>query len=304
MNSKFPEIPDDLRALMAEIGPRWGTNPAGHVKLMIDRFSEVLRQSPKEGVTVQRGIPYGPHPRQTFDLFMPDRPEADRAAVVFVHGGAFLDGHPNRSDEIYSNVLQYFARHGIVGINTGYRLAGDAKYPAATDDVASVVKWTREHAGEIGINVSRIFLMAHSAGAAHAGSYAYDKRLQPPGGPGIAGFVVVSGRVRAETLPENPNAHKVAAYYKTTDAGRLDDVSPVSHVGADSVPTLVAWAEYENPLIDLHCSELVYRLAAAKRRSPPVFWLSGHNHTSAIGHINTADDDLGRALLDFIANPR
>lgn len=304
MNPNFPKIPDDLRALMAEVGPRWSVNPAAHVKLMIERFSEVLKQSSKEGVTVQRGISYGAHPRQTFDLFTPDNSERNRTAVVFVHGGAFLDGHRNRSDEIYSNVLQYFARHGIVGINMGYRLAGDVKYPGATEDVASVIRWVREHAGEIGVDASKIFLMAHSAGAAHAGSYAYDKRLQPAGGPGIAGFIVVSGRVRAEMLAENPNAHKVAAYYDSTDASRLDDVSPVSHVTSDSVPTFVAWSEYENPLIDLHCSELVYRLTAAKRRSPPVYWLRGHNHTSSIGHFNTAEDDLGRAVLEFIAAPR
>ncbi|SHG03087.1 alpha/beta hydrolase [Bradyrhizobium erythrophlei] len=304
MSSKFPEIPDALRALMAEIGPRWGTNPAAHVKIMVDRFSEVLKQSPKDGVTVRRGISYGPHPRQTFDLFKPDDKNARRAAVVFVHGGAFLDGHPNRTEEIYSNVLHYFARNGIVGLNIGYRLAGDAKYPGASEDIASVIKWVRAHADEVGIDASRIFLMGHSAGAAHAGSYAYDKRLQPPAGPGIAGFIVVSGRVRAETLPENPNAHKVAAYYETEDAARLDDISPVSHVSADSVPTFVAWGEYENPLIDLHCTELVYRLAVARRRSPPMFWMRGHNHTSTIGHINTAEDDLGRALLDFVANPR
>jgi acetyl esterase len=128
----------------------------------------------------------------------------------------------------------------------GYRLAGDAKYPAASEDIASVIKWIQQHADEIGVDASRIFLMGHSAGAAHAGSYAYDKRLQPPpppppGGPGIAGLIVVSGGVRAETLPENPNAHKVAAYHETTDGTRLDDMSPVSHVGADSVPTFVAW---------------------------------------------------------------
>ena len=304
MNPKFPEIPDALRALMAEVGPRWGTNPAAHVKLIIERFSEVLKQAPKDGVKVRGGITYGPHPRQFFDLFTPDEARIGRAALVFVHGGAFLDGHPNRTEQIYSNVLQYFARHGIVGINAGYRLAGDTKYPGATEDIASVIEWVRDHADELGVDASRIFLMGHSAGAAHAGSYAYDKRLQPSSGPGIAGFIVVSGRVRAETLPENPNAHKVAAYYETTDAAKLDDVSPVSHVRADSVPTFVAWAEYENPLIDLHCTELVHRLAAAKRRSPPVFWLHGHNHTSAIGHFNTAEDDLGRALLEFVANPR
>jgi acetyl esterase/lipase len=304
MNSKFPEIPAALRALMAEIGPRWGTNPAAHVKLMVDQFSGVLRQAPKGGVTIRAGISYGPHPRQMFDLFTPDDGNARRPALVFVHGGAFLDGHPNRTEEIYSNVLHYFSRNGIVGVNAGYRLAVNAKYPGATEDIATVIKWVREHSGEIGVDASRIFLMGHSAGAAHAGSYAYDKRRQPVSGPGIAGFIVVSGRVRAETFPENPNAHKVAAYYETADAARLDDISPVSHVGADSVPTFVTWAEFENPLIDLHCAELVYRLATAKRRSPPTFWLRGHNHTSSIGHINTAEDDLGRALLDFIDNPR
>ena len=152
MNSKFPEIPDALRALMAEIGPRWGTNPAAHVKLMVDQFSEVLRRAPKDGVTIRAGISYGPHLRQIFDLFTPDDGNTKRPAVVFVHGGAFLDGHPNRTEEIYSNVLHYFSRNGIVGANAGYRLAGDAKYPNATKDIATVIKWVREHADEIGVD--------------------------------------------------------------------------------------------------------------------------------------------------------
>jgi acetyl esterase/lipase len=301
MTSRFPAIPETLRALMAEVGPRWGTNPAAHVKLMVEQFTEVLKKSPKDGVTVRLGVAYGTHPRQVFDVFTPDGENRPRPAVVFVHGGAFLDGHPNRSEEIYSNVLHYFARHGIVGINMGYRLAGDAKYPGATQDVARVVALVHARAQEIGVDPSRIFLMGHSAGAAHAGSYAYDKRLHPAEGPGIAGFIVVSGRVRAETLSDNPNAHKVAAYYGTSDPNELDDVSPVNHVGADSVPTFVAWGQFENPLIDVHCAELVYRLAAAKRHSPPTLWLRGHNHTSTIGHINTSEDELGRAMLDFIA---
>jgi hypothetical protein len=35
-----------------------------------------------------------------------------------------------------------------------------------------------------------------------------------------------------------------------------------------------------------------------------VVWLRGHNHTSTMAHIGTADDQLGRAMLDFIADPR
>jgi len=84
----------------------------------------------------------------------------------------------------------------------------------------------------------------------------------------------------------------------------LDDLSPVTHVDAGSVPTLVAWGEFENPLIDVHCAELVSRLSQAKRRSPPTVWLRGHNHTSTMAHIGTADELLGEALLDFVEHPR
>lgn len=299
----LPEIPADLRKLMADIGPRWAADVPGHIRLMIDRFSEVLQDAPRDGVAVERELRYGAHARQSLDVYLPERPACERAALLFVHGGAFVDGDRNRTEQIYSNVLYYFARRGVVGVNIGYRLAHEAPYPGATLDVASAIQWVRQNADRYAIAPQQIFLMGHSAGCAHAASYAYDERLQPAGGPGVRGLIIVSGRMRAETSAENPNAKKVEAYYGTADPGLLDDMSPVSHVGAASVPTFIAWGEFENPLIDVHCSELVYRLAAAKRRSPPVLWLRGHNHTSTIAHFNTAEEALGRAILDFVARP-
>jgi acetyl esterase/lipase len=299
-----PEIPSELYALMREIGPRWGTDVPGHVRLMIEKFSAVLKDAPRDGMTVRRDVAYGDHPRQTVDIFLPETAETSRAAVLFVHGGAFLDGNKNRSEEIYSNVLHYFGRHGIVGVNIGYRLGGEAKYPGATQDVAAAVSWVRDHAAELGVDPNRIFLMGHSAGCAHIGSYAYDKRYHPAGGPGIRGLIVVSGRVRADNYSDNPNARKVETYYETADPEKLDALSPVSHVSADSVATFIAWGEYENPLLDMHCAELAFRLGQAKRRAPPLLWLKGHNHTSTIAHMNTAEEALGRAILDFMSDPR
>jgi acetyl esterase/lipase len=162
----------------------------------------------------------------------------------------------------------------------------------------------RDTAPTIGVDPQRIFLMGHSAGGAHVGSYAFDRSLQPKAGFGLAGLIVVSGRVRVENRPDNPNARRVEAYYGTADPALLDRLSPISHVGPDSIPTFVAWGEFENPLIDVHCAELVHRLAQAKGRCPPSLWLRGHNHTSTIAHINTAENLLGSALLDFIARPR
>jgi len=296
--SAGPPIPDSLRRLMAELGPRWGEDIPGNVRRMIDAFTPLLAEAPKDGVEVARDIAYGAHPRQQLDVY---RPVAGRSlpVVVFVHGGAFVDGHRNRTPEVYSNILYYFARNGVVGVNIEYRLAPEHRYPSGSEDVRLAVAWTMRHIAEHGGDPAKIFLIGHSAGAAHAASYAYDRRLQPESGPGIAGLVVLSGRVRAEMLPENPNARKVEAYYGD-DPAVLDDCSAVTHVTPDSVPTMIAVAEYENPLLDLHCAELCYRLAAAKRRAPRTVWLAGHNHTSVIAHFNTAEDRLGREILEFI----
>jgi acetyl esterase/lipase len=140
-SAKLPDIPADLRTLMAKIGPNWRDGVTKNVELMVDRFSEVLKHSPRDGVTVHRDIIYGDHPRQAFDVFLPHNVTVPTPVVVFVHGGAFVSGHRNRTEQIYSNVTYYLARRGIAGINMGYRLANDVKYPGATDDIAKVVAW-------------------------------------------------------------------------------------------------------------------------------------------------------------------
>jgi acetyl esterase len=229
-----PNIPDELRNLMAQIGPKWAADTRGHVRLMIEKFSEVLAASMKEGVTLESNVSYGSHERQAFDLFNPAIGETARPALIFVHGGAFTDGSRNRSPEIYANVLYYFARHGIVGINTGYRLAPDARYPEATRDIAAVVKWVRDNARRLNVDPNRVFLMGHSAGAAHVGSYAYDKRHHSSAGHGLAGLLIISGRVRIDNRSDNPNARRVEEYYGRDDT-IYDDVSPVNcHQATDN----------------------------------------------------------------------
>ena len=301
--SDVPHITPELRKLMAEIGPKWLSDTRGHVALMSDAFSEIHRTVPFTGVNVQRDLSYNDHERHQLDVWTPEKPGTGRAAVIFVHGGGFADGHRNRTPEFYSNIPAYFAKHGIVGLNIGYRLAPEAKFPGGSLDIGDAVAWTHRHAAEYGIDPKRIFLMGHSAGGAHVASYAYDKRCHPKEGHGLAGLIVISGRVRADNLPENTNARRVEEYYGP-DNSIYDDVSGVSHVGPDSPPTFVAWSEYENALIDVYCTELVWRLGVANRRSPMSCYLPGHNHTSIVAHIGTSEDVLGSALRHFVEHPR
>ena len=298
----LPEIPDELRRLMAEIGPRWRENVSGNVNIMLDRFSAVLERGPASVADVVSDIAYGDHERQRLDLFSPRHQSGLRPVVLFVHGGAFVSGHRNRTAQIYANVLHYLARFGIAGVNIGYRLADAVTFPGASLDIAAALDWVHAKADLYRIDRNRIFLMGHSAGAAHVGTYAYDPLFADRRAGRLAGMIVVSGRVRADALDENPNARKVQTYYGT-DPSRYEACSPVAHVNSQSVPTFVAWAEFENPLVDVYCAELAYRLAVAKRRSPPVLWLRGHNHTSSIAHIGTSEEILGQAIRDFIHAP-
>lgn len=293
---------NDLDAFLADIGPRWSQQVATNVRCVIERYDPLLAAVPRQGVTVTRDIAYGPDPRQQLDIFA--KPGGTRRPIVlFMHGGAFVEGERNRSDQVYANVLHYFARHDLVGINTEYRLAPRHPFPCATQDVALALEWAIERAGAFGGDPDNIFLMGHSAGAAHVASLAYDPLFACAAHRHVAGSIIVSGRVRADNSVENPNARKVEAYYGS-DAARYDELSPISHVRADSMPTFIAFAEFENPLIDLYCLELAYKLACAKRHAPALMRLPRHNHTSIIAHINTQEDRLGSAMRAFIAEHR
>ena len=90
------------------------------------------------------------------------------------------------------------------------------------------------------------------------------------------------------------------AYYGT-DVALYEARSVVTHAARLDVPLLLAVAEYENPLLDVHAAEMLYRVSAARGRAPRMVRLPRHNHTSIVAHIDTAEDRLGGEILDFIA---
>ena len=44
---------------MAELGRKWGEDIPGHVRAMMEAFTALLADSPKEGVEVTRDVAYG-----------------------------------------------------------------------------------------------------------------------------------------------------------------------------------------------------------------------------------------------------
>lgn len=285
-----------IDALLAEIGPRWALDIRAHSQAVKDAYEPLLARAPKAGIAVERDISYGPHPRQRLDVFRPER-ASGAPVVAFVHGGAFVRGDKRTSDEIYDNVLYWFARQGWVGIDIEYRLAPEARHPAGAEDVRDALEWVAANVGAHGGDAKRLLLIGHSAGGTHAASYVFDPAVAR-GEVRASALVLVSARLRADRLVSNPNAEGVAAYYGANAS--LDEVqAPMHHAASSALPTFVCMAEFENPWLDAYALEFAHRLALARGRAPPLLQVPGHNHMSIIAHFNTADETLGRAILAF-----
>jgi acetyl esterase/lipase len=288
----------ELGRLLADIGPRWQADIRAHSQAIKEAYEPLLRAAPKDGISVARDLPYGDHSRQRLDVFTPalGRPAP---VVVFVHGGAFVRGDKRTTEQLYDNVLYWFARQGFVGVNMEYRSAPEASWPAGAEDVGRVLAWVQAHIEAHGGDRTRVLLIGHSAGGTHAASHVFDPAAAryPVNAQAL---VLISARLRADRLTENPNAEGVAAYYGA-DASLDDARSPMCHAHRSDLPTFVVMAEYENPLLDVYGLEFAHRLALARRRAPRVLQMRGHNHMSIVAHFNTAEDALGREIIGFFA---
>jgi acetyl esterase len=132
------------------------------------RLAEFMSQ---EGATappdadVRDEVTAGPHGPVRVRIYTPlGEIDGDRPGLVWVHGGGFRMGS---IDEPMTDVVarELCARAGAVVVSVDYRLAVDGVcYPVPHDDVVAALRWTRQHARELGMDPGRISVGGDSAG--------------------------------------------------------------------------------------------------------------------------------------------
>lgn len=298
--AQVSNLPAGVQERLRQVGPGWGRDIGGNAQRTLEVFQPLLTAAPKTGVEIVRDIAYGPDPRHRIDAHVPAK-RGNAPVVIFFHGGAYVRGERNITPEVYGNVATYFARHGMLGINGTYRLAPTSTWPASAEDVGRAVAWARENAARYGGDPGRIFLIGHSAGATHVATYAFMKELQPASGHGLAGIVLMSGRYHFDPSPDDPNLANFQAYFGT-DRSRYPRYSPINHVkSAGRLPVFVIIAEYDNPDLDTQGAMLLSALCQRDRACPRFTRMAHHNHLSMTYQFNTADEAIGREILEFIS---
>lgn len=249
-----------------------------------------------EDAPVRRDLAYGPAERHRLDIFTQAQAH-DAPVLLFVHGGGFVTGDKSLPKlPFYDNVGHWAAAQGWVGVTINYRLAPDHMWPSGAEDMVHAVQWVRDNIAAHGGNPRRIVLMGQSAGAVHIASYLALPQLQPSGGPGVAGAVLVSGTY--DPASASPNAYHLAYY--GTDRTRYPDCSMVQGLVKTTIPLCFVVSEFDAIDYRRQAAMVVGAFGKARGDMPRLHWLPGHNHLSPVLAIGTGDDSLGPLVGDFV----
>ena len=84
-------------------------------------------------VSIQEGVEIGKGDGKSLeaDIFLPPLEEKNRPAILFIHGGGWIEG--DRSQLRGYGIL--LARLGFVTMCSSYRLSNEAHWPAQIQDV-------------------------------------------------------------------------------------------------------------------------------------------------------------------------
>lgn len=263
-----------------------------------------VRQPPAprvpEGVKAIRDVPYvaDGHARQKLDLYLPEKSDGPLPLIIWVHGGGWQGGSKTGCPPARDN---YMAR-GYAVASIGYRLSGDAIFPAQIEDCKAAIRWLRAHAKEHNLNPDRFAAWGSSAGG-H-----------------LVALLGTSGDIRAfdvgAHLDQSSRVQAVCDYYGPTDLLQMDAhalnkqrsnhnsptsaeskliggaiqenkdkvarANPITYVSKDDPPFLIVHGDQDSTVAH-HQSEILYdalRSAGARVRFHTI---EGAGHGSGFG---------------------
>ena len=181
------------------------------------------------------GVAYGPLPRQKLDVYTPTAaaPTAGWPVVVFFYGGSWNSG----SRDEYKFMGEALAERGILTVVADYRLYPEVRYPEFLKDSALALAWGFDNTRRLGGDLSRVFVMGHSAGGYNAAMLALDPRWLAPTGHSageLAAWIGLAGPY--EFLPLGPGPAQPVFFHPNYPP----NTQPIDFVGPDSLRAFLA----------------------------------------------------------------
>jgi acetyl esterase/lipase len=273
--------------------------------------------------------------RHLLDVFHPS--DVKNAPVVLcVHAGAWMIGDKNFHG-LHRNIGTFLASHGYMAIEINYALSPQFKHPEHVRDLARAYAWVRAHAGDYGGDRDQIILLGHSAGGHMVSLLATDDQyLRDPALkltdadraalkavisvsgvyeiPGPDDVLKLSEAMLNQVLAQRniaPVSLKAPDWLRQSavmnpfnqvfgsDAAKLRDASPLTHVRKGLPPFLLLYAENDLPLLPGQADAFAKALKAAGD-SVQLDRIADSNHDSILFRIPRPEDPTAKVVLAFL----
>ncbi len=223
-------------------------------------------------------VAYGPHPREVYDLFLPEG--QPKGVLVFIHGGYWH----SLSHSLWSHLAAGPMAHGWAVAMPGYPLCPEVSIADITGSIVRAV-------AAIGARVAGdMVISGHSAGGHLAARMACDD-VALPVAHRVRRYVSISGVHDLRPLIKT-GMNEVLGLTLASAAAE----SPALKTPRDGVELLAWVGENERPEFLRQNSLLgnIWRGAFAKTGCVQA---KGHHHFSVIGDMAKANSPLTRALV-------
>jgi acetyl esterase/lipase len=265
----------------------------------------------------QFDVVYGSHKGREMhvDMYQPTGSTNHRTAILVLHGGGWTTG----DRKMMQPHCEALASRGFTALAVEYRFLTEVPWPGQLHDVKTAIRWTHEHASELGIDPDRIVLQGHSAGAhlslVAAGTYGRpefdpDFAGSPPAGP-ISAVVAFYPPLRLDpdrALPDlsagspGPEAFRairgadgsIPAAMLLGPAGTAEEAasaSPITYVTEGFPPTILFHGTSDMLVAHAGSLSIFEKLQAAQVPSE-LHLFSGVNHgfdiTPSLTEVSTA----------------
>ena len=238
-----------------------------------------------DGVKTHRNLAYveNGHDRQKLDLYVPESPEP-LPLIIWVHGGGWQAGSKDGCPPLRAGYTEL----GYAVASIGYRLSGDAVFPAQIEDCKAAIRWLRAHAQEYGLAPERFGVWGSSAGGhlvallgtsgdvedfdvgAHSDQSSRVQAVCDYYGPTDFKVFVTTPRYESHAKRNSPE-NKLIGGSVLENPDKVARVNPITYVSNDDPPFLIVHGD-EDGTVPLNQSQLLFE--ALKEAGVPV-----HLHT-------------------------
>ncbi len=98
-------------------------------------------------------------------LYVPSAPAPRCGLVLWLHGGGWIQGGIESHDRALRHLVELSGQRFLA---VEYRLAPEHRFPAGLDDATAALRWTLEHAADLGASSELVAIGGDSAGASLA----------------------------------------------------------------------------------------------------------------------------------------